>query len=290
MESPLSYALLALVVERAAFARFETLATARYFSPLEMTSTQIRSSVAPRSALHVTGYEPGPLPLDLRPVRAQTPLTGNTGMETSLGDLMDWGDAVARRRIDLFNPDGSLAAGWQVAHPGVDLTYTVESRMPGFHVGLAILPGRDLTIAWLNTVESRVDPGLGATIRDLVLGNPVEAVPPRERTGSFDPSHHDAAGRYVSDLTGPVRIETAEGGLNLFGTGGGEDGDFLGPAGIDRVMSRRLDARLVYERDAAGRVAALSGDISGPDGARRAVRLVRTDLTPLPGTGAEGEN
>ena len=62
------------------------------------------------------------------------------------------------------------------------------------------------------------------------------------------------------------------------------------PAGIDRVMSRRLDARLVYERDAAGRVAALSGDISGPDGARRAVRLVRPDLPPLPGTGAEGED
>lgn len=270
--------LLAIVAERAAGGRFETLAMFRQLDPLGMTDSRFSRSI-PSAA--VPGYQPGPLPLDLRRPEAMMVQMGADGLFTSIDDLLILGRAIATRQIDLFQPDGSRLGGLELRQVDGRAVYWATSAHNGYATGLVLVPEEDLVVAYAANIESSPAVFLPHALPELVLGLEPFVMEPRPASRTLLPVHRDAIGRYDGDqiLIRPVEIAELGAELVLRSPEGRED--YLTPIGEDRLFWRAMNTELVYQRDAAGRVAALTATTAQFDGADPVtVELPRTDLPP----------
>ncbi|WP_291843868.1 serine hydrolase domain-containing protein [Maricaulis sp.] len=279
--SNLGYGLLAVAVERAANARFETLIAAEFLVPLDMQASRIVRLGAPMGAAVPRGFAAGPLPLDLRAPMPDSPALGASGLVAPVGDLLRLADAVRTRRVDLFEPDGRMAGGWQVEQLAGETIYTVQGSVPGYSAGISILPGRDITLAYGTNIESYSNWELRDVLHALALGLALEPAATRPATDRLTSAHLEAAGAYSGSPYGPVVIEQTESGLDLVLTE--RDWRFyLTPTGPDALNWRLFNADFSYERDAAGRVSAIAVNQRGLTGPATGWRLERADLPPLP--------
>ncbi|OLF75513.1 hypothetical protein AWH62_06785 [Maricaulis sp. W15] len=279
--SNLGYGLLAVIVERVMNARYETLLATEFLIPLDMQDSRIARRAAAAGAHVPRGYAAGPLPLDLRAPMTDSPALGDAGLVAPIGDLLRLADAVRTRRMDLFEPDGRMVGGWQVEQVDGEAIYTIQGSVPGYSAGISILPGRDITIAYGTNVESYPNWELRNALHALALDRPLAPPAGRPATDRLTASHLDAAGSYAGSPFGPVVIEPTEGGLDLVLSERGWR-FYLTPTGPDALNWRLFNADFAYERDEAGRVAAIAVNQAGLTGADNRWRLERTDLPPLP--------
>jgi|GEM_PF-1502142 len=279
--SNLGYGILAVVAERVMNARFETLIATEFLVPLGMNDSRIARSDAGQGRNVPTGYAAGPLPLDLRAPMPDSPGLGAAGLVAPMRDLLRLADAVRTRRIDLFEPDGSMTGSWSALVVNGEPIYTIQGSVPGYSAGISILPTRDLTIVYGTNIESYSNWGLQEVLHALAQGR--DPGPPnlRPATDSLTQAHLDAAGQYQGSPYGPVIIEPAEGGLDLVLAERGWR-FYLSPTGGERLNWRLFNVDLSFERDEAGRVAAISATEHGLSGDARRWRMTRTDLPPLP--------
>lgn len=210
--SNVGYSLLAILAERAGNGRFETLATLQLLAPLGMTQSRLSRQ---HRSLDVTGYAPGPAPLDLRPPMASDPGFGASGLVTTVDDLMRLAQAVASRELDLFQDDGSLAGSFSVRTLENTVIYTVQGSIPGFSGGVSILPAEELTIAYATNVESWSNWGIRDVLHRLVLDLPVTPAASRQPTYPLAETHRRLSGRYQTTGYGPAEIAETEDGLEL---------------------------------------------------------------------------
>lgn len=284
--SNVGYGLLAVIIERAVNARFETLLTTEFLIPLDLQRSRIVRQDGSTLAGVPTGYSAGPLPLDLRAPMANTPALGASGLVAPVEDLLRLADAVASRRIDLFEPDGRMTGSWSVEQLNGETIYTIQGSVPGYSAGISVLPGRDITIAYGTSLESYPNWEIRDVLHALALGLPVAPAASRPATDRLTSGHLEAVGTYSGSPFGPVALRQTEGGLDLVLTE--RDWRFyLTPTGIDTFNWRLFNTDMTLERDAAGRVAAITANQAGLTGDGRAYRLERTDLPPLPPAATE---
>ena len=279
--SNIGYALLAIVLERATNARFETLLTTEFLIPLGMQNSRVvRAGPATGAAVPI-GYAAGPLPLDLRAPMPDSPALGASGLVATTRDLLRLADAVRTRRIDLFEPDGSLTGSWSVIQLAGETIYTIQGSVPGYSAGISVLPGRDIAFAYGTNIESYPNWGLRDVLHALALDQPVVPAAVRPRTDRLTEAHLDAVGAYSGSPFGPVAIRPTDGGLELVLT----ERDwvfYLTPTGPDALNWRLFNTDFAYDRDEAGRVSAITARETGLGESPRLWRLERTDLPPLP--------
>jgi hypothetical protein len=272
------YAALAAIVEQSARARIETLSAAVQLSPFGLESSQLTSAVT----TDAIGYRPGPHPLGLMAV--STPVPNAPALVTTVPDLIALGRLVQSRRLDLFRPDGQMNAGWETHVVNGRVVYEADSWAPGFRAGVLIDPTQDRVLAYALNIESY--PAImfdGLMLYLLLDGTP--SLPERPDTAALEPGHLEAAGAYHSVRLGAVTLLPSAGGMSVVLPDSARQ-DYLTPIGADRLFWRRIGAELVYERDAVGRVTALSGTWLGPVDSPT-LRLERTDLPALPDDAAE---
>lgn len=273
----LDEAALARVIEIARNARFETLIASRFLGPLDMDSSLILDRHAGLNGL-ATGYTPGPRPLDLRPASDPVVLPGHDGLYATAPDLVRLGQAVLERRIDLFQADGRMRAGWEAGQREGYAHYAISAAPSVYRTGIIALSPGEFVLAYAVNIESYPAEAVHALILDLIFNADVD-LPVRPATVALDPSLLQAAGRYHSAVLGSLEIVQGEGGLDIILPQSGRR-DYLTPAGPDRLFWRRIGTELVLERDESGRVVRLTGRRL-TDAAGRAITLERTDLPPL---------
>ncbi len=279
--SNVGYGLLAVIIERAVNARFETLLTTEFLIPLNMERSRIMRVDGSTLPGVPTGYTAGPLPLDLRTPMTDSPSLGASGLIAPMEDLLRLADAVVSRRIDLFEPDGQMVGSWNVEQLDGETIYTIQGSVPGYSAGISVLPGRDITIAYGTSLESYPNWEIRDVLHALSLDRPVAPAELRPATDRLTPGHLEAVGSYSGSPFGPVTLMQIEGGLDLVITDRGWR-FYLTPTGVDQFNWRLFNTDMVLERDAAGRVAAITANPVGLTGEGRSYRLERTDLPPLP--------
>ena len=278
------WALAARIIEQASAARFETLAASSILAPLELNRSSLQRGHG-RPAGTAIAYAPGPRPLDLRRLPREHLSPGANGLVSTADDLTRLGQAILQRRIDLFRPDGQMAAGWQVIQRNGQVAYGISGTSNGLRSGILVLGTSELTLAYAINIESYPAAEIGRLVLDLAFGAS-PTLPVRPETVVLADTHLSAIGQYDSAILGTVRLEAAEGGLDLVLPSSGRR-DYLTPSGPDTLFWRRIGAGLTLERDAAGRVTGLSGQRLAATGGP-ALRLERTDLPHLTATGDVG--
>lgn len=252
--SNVGYTLLAIIAERAGNGRFETLVTLELLTPLGMTDSRLSREPRP---LAVTGYAPGPAPLDLRSPMPADPGFGASGLVTTVDDLMRLADAVASRELDLFQDDGSLVGSFSVRTLNGSVIYTIQGSVPGFSGGVSILPAQDLVIAYATNVESYSNWGIRDVLHRLVLDQPVMPAPGRQPTYPLADTHRSLVGRYMATAYGPAEIAENEGGLEMTLVGPGWR-FYLTPQLDGAVLWRTFNIHLAPIRDEAGQLTGLA--------------------------------
>jgi CubicO group peptidase (beta-lactamase class C family) len=252
--SNIGYSLLAILAERAGQGRFETLVTLQVLVPLGMTDSRLSRTPRP---LDLTGYAPGPAPLDLRPPMQADPGFGASGLVTTVDDLMRLARAVASRELDLFQDDGSLVGSFLVRTLNGSVIYTIQGSVPGFSGGVSILPEQDLTIAYATNVESYSNWGIRDVLHRLVLDQPVPPAPVRQPTYPLADAHRGLIGRYQETAFGPAEISQTEDGLELTLLEPGWR-FYLTPQLEGAVLWRTFNVHLAPLRDEAGQLTGLT--------------------------------
>lgn len=252
--SNVGYSVLAIVAERAGHGRFETLVTMELLEPLGMTSSRLSRE---RRELDVTGYAPGPLPLDLRAPMVDDPGFGAGGLITTVDDLMRLASAVASRELDLFQPDGSLIGSFSVRTLGEEVIYTIQGSVPGYSGGVSIIPERDLVIAYSTNIESYSNWGIRDVLHRLVLNEEVIPAGVRQPTYALDDNHRALIGKYESTGFGPVEISEVADGLAITLLGPGWS-FYLTPQLDGAVLWRTFNIHLSPSRDEAAALTALT--------------------------------
>ena len=252
--SNVGYSVLAIIAERAGHGRFETLATMELLAPLGMTSSRLsRENAQP----NVSGYSPGPLPLDLQPPMNLDPGFGATGLVTTIDDLMRLADAVASRRLDLFQPDGSLIGSFSARTLAGETIYTIQGSVPGFSAGASAMPGRELTLAYATNIESYSNWGIRDILHRLVLDQAVEPAPLRQASHELTDAHRALVGRYQTGAFGPAEISETEAGLTLTLLGPGWI-FYLTPQTDGAVLWRTFNIMLAPARNQLDEIIALN--------------------------------
>jgi len=275
------YGLLAVIIERATNARFETLMTTEFLIPTDMQASRITRQPGGDAAEVPSGYVAGPLPLDLRAPMADQPILGAAGLVVPVRDMLRLADAVRTRRIDLFLSDGRMAGSWQAETIAGETVYTIQGSTPGYSAGISILPGRDLAIAYGANIDSYANREIRDALNAIALDQALAPASTRPMTDGLTAGHLDAIGLYSGSPFGPVAIEPSEGGLDLVLLER-DQRYYLTPTGADALNWRSLNARFSYGRDEAGRVASIVVSPVGLITPTAAWTLVRTDLPPLP--------
>ncbi|WP_412546877.1 serine hydrolase domain-containing protein [Maricaulis sp. MIT060901] len=277
--SNVGYSLLAIVAERAGHGRFETLVTMELLSPLGMTSSRLSRE---RRELDVTGYAPGPLPLDLRAPMVDEPGFGAGGLITTVDDLMRLATAVASRELDLFQPDGSLIGSFSVRTLGEEVIYTIQGSVPGYSGGVSIIPARELVIAYSTNIESYSNWGIRDVLHRLVLDEAVIPAAVRQPTYELADSHRALIGTYESTGFGPVEISEAEDGLafTLLERGWSF---YLTPQPDGAVLWRTFNIHLAPTRDETGLLTALTAT-QRMIGQQTEISRWARDMPPMPET------
>lgn len=282
--SNIGYSLLAIVAERAGQGRFETLVTMDILSPLGMTESRLSRE---RRELSVTGYAPGPLPLDLQPPLVDGPGFGAGGLVTTIDDLMRLASAVASRELDLFQPDGSLIGSFSVRTLGDEVIYTIQGSVPGFSGGASAIPAQDMIIAYATNIESYPNWGIRDVLHRLVLGEDVIPASVRQPTYALDNAHRDLVGTYESNGFGPIEIALAEDGLTLTLTDRGWS-FYLTPQPAGAVLWRTFNIHFAPDRDETGVLTGLTAT-QQMLGQEANVSNWPRDLPPAPETDGIGD-
>lgn len=278
--SNVGYSILAIVAERAGHGRFETLVTMELLAPLGMTSSRLSRE---RRELDVTGYAPGPLPLDLRAPMIDEPGFGAGGLITTVDDLMRLASAVASRELDLFQPDGSLIGSFAVRTLGEDVIYTIQGSVPGYSGGVSIIPERDLVIAYSTNIESYSNWGIRDVLHRLVLNEEVIPAGVRQPTYELGETHRALIGTYESTGFGPVEISEAADGLAVTLLGPGWS-FYLTPQPDGAVLWRTFNIHLAPARDETGILTALTAT-QQMIGQEIEVSSLAREMPPAPQTG-----
>jgi CubicO group peptidase (beta-lactamase class C family) len=273
--SMIGEALLALVVERALSGRFETWASARLLGPLDMNDSRVVRGAIDSDP---TPYRAGPLPWDLTAVPGTTSQLGSTGLVTTMADLLNWGDAVATRRVDLFEANGALHGGFAVTQIGEQVIYVSQSESDGIVTGLALLPRSGLTIAWTANIDAYATPHLGAVIPSLVLGIAIDPAPARALTYEPRDEHGAALGMYDWPDVGAVEIADLDGSFWLITENARR---YLTPLGEAALLDRATHTRLDFVRDEDGWVTGLSAHHAPAQGVPVSFDVRRTDPRPV---------
>jgi CubicO group peptidase (beta-lactamase class C family) len=267
--------LLALIIERALSGRYETWVSARLLGPFDMNDSLVQRG---RVESDTARYLPGPLPVDLRRRAANSSRLGETGLVTTMDDLLNWGEAVATRRADLFEADGNLHGGFNTTRLGDHVLYVASARDIGIATGLALSPQSGLTIAWMVNIDAWPVTQLEEIIPALVLGLPIEAAPVRPPTYPVRDDHRGAIGRYDWPGLGSVEISESGGALWLTGTGWRR---YLTPLAEAALLDRTTNTRLDLVLDEDGRTVRLGAQTAPALGSMVEFEVTRTDLPPL---------
>jgi CubicO group peptidase (beta-lactamase class C family) len=246
--SNVGYDLLAVIAERAAYARYEMLASARFFTRLGMLDSAILRDRSLGGANLAVGYAAGPPPTGLRAPMALPGSLSAGGLTATPDDLLAWGQAVLDRRIDLFREDGTMRGGFTVRTLDGRTIYTLQGTEPGYAAGLSLIPEESLVIVYAANIESYPAIQAREIIHALALGQPVEPAPQRSDESELLDSHGQAIGRYQTPDFGEVEIVASEDGLDLVLTGP-QWRFYLTPSGEERLVWRTFNAELLFQRD-----------------------------------------
>lgn len=280
-------AILALIIERIMGGRFETLTSARILGPLDMNDSRV---VRGPADVEPVLYWPGPSPIELMPAPPRASRLGRAGLTSTPGDLLDWGAAVAARRIDLFDDQSRVHGGFEGRVIGANSVYTAAFAERGFATGIAVVPADGITIAWFINIDSYPVTSLGDVIPRLVLGDTVAPAPVRGQAYQLRDDLTAAAGHYAGSGGEAFRLERRDQTLWLLGPGRMEAGRFvIGVNGSERVLMPTAGAALLERRaftlyrietSETGWVTGLDAVTTAMDGTTGEIRLERLDAQP----------
>ena len=299
-----AYFLLGEVVAKVSGKPFATCLDEMFFGPLGMKHTGIYRNASPPPAA-AAGYS-------IAEGKATPALdwdmswAGGAGaLYSTVGDLFLWNEALFGGKIlkqasfkDMITPV-KLPEGVDGMNYGYGLMMSELSRLPaighggglnGWSSDLMRLPDQDCTVVGLGNALPPVAGYEPAAVARQIAGKFLEAdiakLPPLAEDSTFDKkAYPDFAGRY--DYKNAVMTVTVEDG-RLHAQLTGQPKFEIFPSGRDAFFWKVTDAKVVFQRDAKGKVVAVrhtqgGNSFTAPRLAAPAVELTEAELDAILG-------
>lgn len=259
------YMVLVAIIEKASRQSLEDYMQATIFEPLEMTDTgaDVSEDILPRRA---SGYSPTAEGLaNAEYVHMSIP-RGGGNLYSTTRDLLKWqrglfgGAILSPATLDLYTQpapheafgEAKYAAGVLVEEIQGQTTYWHGGGIEGFNTWLGHDPASDITVIVLANVNGGSANKLGRSLMTMAKGGEVELASERVEVGVDPESLTDYTGTYVVTPQFALRFFVEDGQFMTQATG--QEAFPVFAKAEDEFFLKVVDARLVFNRNAAGDV------------------------------------
>lgn len=256
------YILLTAIVEKASGQSYTDFITARLLQPLGMTDSgyDTHAAILPRRA---SGYTPAPGGIVNADYADMTIPQGAGALYSTTRDLLKWEQGLFGGRVlrpesltTLTTPyRNGYAFGLGVGEKAGHRIISHSGGIQGFNTVLSRDVDAGLTVVVLGNLNGPGPDKLGADLMTLAQGGTVTLAEERQAVALSSEAMQAYVGVYRLAPTFALTVSIIEGKLSVQATGQGVLEMFA--EGPDAFFLRVVDARITFNRDAAGTITGL---------------------------------